>query len=159
MTMQTDRAKTAGEVFCEVIESLAFMFGEPSRKEDLPPAGSSYVQATMTFAGPFKGSLALVVPEEVAPEIAANILGVEVDDEMAREQAEDTLKEVLNVTCGHILTALAGEEPVFNLSVPEIAVTETAAWQAFLNNPDTAVFMVDDSPMLLLLSIDDRVQA
>ena len=33
--MQTEQREMIGDVFCDVFEKLAFMFGEPTPKEDL----------------------------------------------------------------------------------------------------------------------------
>ena len=73
----------------------------------------------MTYSGGMTGSISLIVPDDVCPEIAANVLGKDPDDAIVAAQSADALKEVLNVLCGNILTAVAGESPVFDLSVPE----------------------------------------
>jgi hypothetical protein len=56
------------------------------------------------------------------------------------------------VICGNVLTAIAGEGPVFDLSVPTVSNLDGQAWSARLNEPDTCVFLVDDSPVLVHLS-------
>lgn len=153
--MQTEQKELIGGVFCEVLEQLAFMFGEPADKDDLPSAGCQYVQAKMTFAGQRTGSVSLAVPDEMCLELAANILGTEPGQGLDAQQATDALKEVLNVVCGHFLTALAGEEPVVNLSVPSTSQLDTVGWTALRDDPETIPFLVDDSPVLLRLSWEE----
>ncbi len=153
--MQTERRELLSEVFCDVLEKFAFMFGEPTPKEDLPREATEYIEVRMDFVGPTQGSLVLVVPAEMCEEIAANVLGMEPEDDLVRKQALDALKEVLNVTCGHVLTSIAGEEPVFDLTIPVVAEIDATAWEEFLNDPETLSFIVDDNPTALRFSMED----
>lgn len=141
------------EVFCDVVESLAFMFGEAADEDELPASAAGYILATMSFSGPMTGRIELAVPREMRVEIAANVLGVDPDDEQAVSGADDALKELLNVTCGQVLTRLAGEEPVFDLSVPVVSDLGDVAWTAMTQAPDVAKVVVDESPALLRLAI------
>jgi CheY-specific phosphatase CheX len=152
--MQIDHKQLLSEVFCEVMEKLAFMFGEFTAKEELSQTTSDCVQARMTFTGALTGALALVVPAEMCVEVAANVLGMEPDDEFVTARATDALKEVLNVTCGRLLTALVGEKPVVDLSVPVATKLDAAGWTAFLNEPEAVGLVVDDKPVLLRLSLE-----
>ncbi len=90
----------------------------------------------------------------MCPEIAANVLGLEPDDEFVRERPGDSLKELLNVTCGNLLPALAGEEPVFDLTVPELRVITETEWESILNAPEAQQFIVDDYPVVIRCFID-----
>jgi len=143
-----------GEVFCDVLEKLAFMFGEPVSREELPEPGPENVRAAMTFSGNMSGSLALAVPADMCVEIAANVLGMDPDDEIVASRGIDALKEVLNVVCGQVLTAIAGEEPIFDLSVPSVETLDPDGWNNLLNESTTAPFLVDDRPVLLQLSLE-----
>jgi CheY-like chemotaxis protein len=49
------------------------------------------------------------------------------EDDLVRERALDSLKEMLNVTCGQLLTSFAGEGPVFDLSIPTVAELDGTA--------------------------------
>ncbi len=152
--MRSDRAELVGNAFLDVIEKLAFMFGEPVYKDEAAEAPFNAVQARMSFRGAMSGSLLLAVPSQLCPEMAANVLGTEPDEEIALERATDTLKEVLNVTCGNVLTALAGEEPVFELSIPEVSELDVAKWGTLLDDPNTLSFLVDARPVLLNLELE-----
>jgi hypothetical protein len=55
----------------------------------------------------------------------------------------DSLKELLNVTCGNILTKLFGTSPVFNLSIPVVADAGATAWREVLGTSCVAAFCVD----------------
>ncbi len=154
--MRTDQRELVSEAFRLVFEKLAFMFGEPAAKEELPQPASGCVQTEMSFRGAMNGTLALAVPAEMCTEIAANVLGMEPDDDLVAVQATDALKEVLNVTCGRVLTALAGDRPVFDMSVPVTSRLDDVGWTALLNEPETVGFLVDDNPVLLQLSLEGQ---
>jgi hypothetical protein len=147
--MKTD-PEIVKKVCCDVFEQLAFMFSEdPEEDEGVPTPAGGCVLTAMGFSGPAKGRIALAVPEDMCPEIAANVLGVDPDDELVSENAHDALKEMLNVMCGRLLTELAGEEPVFELTVPEVRAIPDETWQKLQATPGTLALLVDDSPVLL----------
>jgi chemotaxis protein CheY-P-specific phosphatase CheC len=131
------------------------MFGEIADKQELPHCLSDCLLARITFSGAAKGALVLAVPAPLCAQIAANVLGIDEDDELPPGRPADALKELLNVICGHVLTALAGEAPVFNLSVPEVSPLDEAHWTALVEAPATVGFRVDDVPVLLQLAIEE----
>ena len=147
--MQTEHAEQVSEVFCDVLEKLAFMFADLVEKEDIPGAGADFVKVEMFFDGAAKGRIAIAVPRGMCSELAANVLGLDEDDEDAGKESDDALKELLNVTCGNLLTSIAGEEPIFDLAPPEVSRIDDAEWQALLNDEGTLVFNVDENPVLL----------
>ncbi|MBI5118466.1 chemotaxis protein CheX [Candidatus Poribacteria bacterium] len=153
--METESKDIVSEVFCDVLEKLAYMFGESIPKEDFPGTGADYVQAAMTFSGPMTGKLTLAVPRAMSVEVAANVLGMEPGDELVETRSSDAIKEMLNVICGHVLTAVAGEEPVFELSAPTLEALDEANRVRMLNEEDTACFLVDDHPVLLRFSWEE----
>lgn len=154
--MQSEQRKLLCEVFCDVFEKLAFMFGEPTPSEDMPREMTEFIEVKMGFVGPTQGTLELVVPVEMCEEIAANVLGMDPEDDLVRERALDSLKEMLNVTCGHILTSTAGEGPVFDLTVPTVTEIGADAWNKLLDDPETLSFLVDDSPAALRFTMEER---
>jgi chemotaxis protein CheY-P-specific phosphatase CheC len=141
------------QVFCDVLENLAFMFGDILDEEASTPSGEA-IQAEMCFKGPIEGKLRIAVPKEMCPTIAANVLGIEPDDETSLSDASDALKELLNVTCGHVLTSLMGDEPIFDLTVPEVTQIEEEEWADLAAQSDTAAFMVEEHPVLLHLEVE-----
>ena len=137
------------DVFFQILEDLAFMFAEEPEDEEIFGTGAPYVNVSMTYNGPSTGTLSLSVPEELCPEIAANVLGLDPDDEIITAKPHDALKELLNVICGNLLTEMAGEDPVFDLSIPEVRPLDTEGWNTMRVEPTTESFSVDDYPVLL----------
>lgn len=140
-------------VFAEVLEQMAFMFADAVEADEPPSPPASPLLAHMTFRGAMAGKLSLAVTAEMCPEIAANLLGTEPEDAVDPKISRDALKELLNVTCGHVLTALAGDKPVFDLTVPQVEELPEEAWTAMATAAETAALLVDDRPVLLSIEL------
>jgi CheY-specific phosphatase CheX len=141
-------------VFSRVAEELAFMFTDTPDPDDVETAKNVFVKAHMRFKGPINGTLNMIVPESMCPQIAANVLGLDPTDEMFLQAPHDAVKELLNVTCGNLLTEMAGEDPVFDLLPPEVSILDRSAWLTIKKHPNTVLFAVDDEPVLLYLEKD-----
>ena len=132
------------------------MFGEPAEGDELPESSGEYVQAKMFFKGDISGEISITIPTEMCAEIAANVIGTELDDEVAIARGLDSLKELLNVTCGQFLTSVAGVEPVFDLSVPETLEVDSKKWDELLNDDNSLTFQVDERPVVLSLLTEEQ---
>ncbi len=143
--------ETIGRVFCEVLEKQAFMFADPAAPEEFDGADGDYLSASMGFRGEIEGNIALAVPKSLLPEIASNFLGMDAADPFVTARASDACKELLNVTCGHMLTALRGEAPVFDLSIPRLSDVDPGLLAAWARKPGTLRFSVEGSPLLLMV--------
>lgn len=141
-------------VFAKVLEKQVFLFAEDLDVSEIPDGGD-WVEARMAFHGPFGGSLSLALPREAELEIAANFLGKEADDPEVAKCAEDSIKEILNMVCGHMLTELAGEDPVFDLSIPKLHALSEADRSALAALPDVLGFDVEGRPALLRFQLMD----
>jgi CheY-specific phosphatase CheX len=134
-----------------VLQDFAFMFAEPP-EDDAPPM-EPCIAVNMQFHGPISGAALLAVPVSLASELAANVLGVDPDEGESPEVALDAVKELLNVTTGNLVTALAGEDPIFDLSIPERVPFDHATWAAQCAQPGTFVLLVEDRPLLFSVSL------
>lgn len=153
MIMSTEHEVMLARVFARVAGDLAFMFIEPQEDGFIPSPSGPCVSATIAFSGKFEGSLSIAVPTALCPVIAANVLGVEPEDESATDQLYDALTELLNVTCGNLLTALAGDEPVFDLTIPTVQSLDLRAWDELQRTPGTVGLVLEEHPVLLRLSL------
>lgn len=144
--MSNRPSEILASVACDVFEQFAFMFGEQADREDLIPFEDNHVQVEMRFSGPFSGRLCLTASPEMCIELAANMLGMEPDEV---ERPEEALKEILNVICGNLLTALAGAEPVFGLTIPEATTVEGHMLESLVDDPDTVGLSIDDYPVFI----------
>jgi CheY-specific phosphatase CheX len=151
--MAAERGDVVSQVFCDVLERFAFMFGEPAEKTGFPAPGPGCIAAVIRFFGEQSGSMTVAVTGDTCAEIAANVLGIDPDDERVADSGADALKEVLNVACGHILTELAGDKPVFDISIPETVALDGLGWTSMLASDDTVALLVDGAPILVRFSI------
>jgi CheY-specific phosphatase CheX len=150
--MLTERSTALSDVFSHVLEQAAFMFAESAEKGDLPEAHGPCHEAMMSFYGAMEGDLVLAATENTGRTIAANSMGVD-REELPDQAGQDALKELLNVTCGNLLIALAGEEPVFDLLPPVVCSIDADEWAALAANDDTVCFTVEGEPVLMHLKI------
>ena len=148
--MSGDRNETIADVITDVIERLAFMFGESADLDEMPLEIQDGLTAELTFTGHRDGSLQLMAPRLFCAELAANILGVEEED-IDDSAAEDAFGELLNILCGNLLSKLAGPEPIFDLTPPQVGPTESTQWREMLETPDALKFLVEDQPFVLRL--------
>lgn len=142
-------------VFARVLEKQAFLFADEMSLTDLPPGDDDWVEARIDFHGPFGGCLSLAMPREAELEIAANFLGKDVDDPVVAQCAEDSLKEILNVVCGHLLTALAGVDPVFDLTIPNVLPISAEDLARLVAHPESLGFDVEGNPAVLRFMVSD----
>ncbi len=151
--MVDDARTVLAEVLCEVLESFAFAFGEPTEPADCRQPNQPALQATMDVSGEVRASVALAAPVALCGEFAANVLGVDAMDQAAESNAADALRELLNVTCGRFLTALYGEEPVFDLGPPQVQKLDAEGWGELAAEVDVLAFLVDESPLLARVEV------
>jgi chemotaxis protein CheY-P-specific phosphatase CheC len=151
--MDEQLEKTLSNIAIETFEKLAFLFAFPAEEAD-PGQPDSMVTASVSFAGSFSGLLIMKVSAESLPELAANMLGVDEDEETTSDQQHDALKETLNVICGNLLPAIAGNREVFNIGPPEIVAEGETLKKSNDRNPACYVKLIlDDGPCDLFLFI------
>lgn len=153
--MDSKLTETAVTVLSDILERFGFLFADFAEKREIRPPEKDSARAEMTFSGAMNGNLALLVTDELAHELTANVMGLEPDDETIPGRVDDTVKELLNLICGHMITELAGEEQVFDLSIPEVSRVSADAWLATLGRSQTVCLQVEDRPILLEIQIED----
>jgi len=144
----------AGAIFLDISEQLAFMFGNPIDKSEVTTEGEDWSQACISFKGGVSGTLSLTVPRSLCLELAANIMGLEIEELEYDPIAKDALCELLNVVSGHVVRGLQESDGAIDLSVPnfrELTADESVALAA---HTDTICFSLDDTPVLLGLALD-----
>ncbi len=153
--MENNKDEILLDVVCEVLEKIAFMFAEPLPKEELMFDDKGLIKASMNFSGELSGSISIIIPDDMSLELASNIMGVEPDDESIKDQALDSLKEVLNVICGQFLTSFGGDEPIFDLTIPEISSSDNKNVDEMIQSPNSLGFLVDEHSVLVQVIIDN----
>lgn len=142
------------EVFPRMLEDLTFLFADPD--DSGSPSGMPHdaVKVSIAFSGDRSGDIEMGLARSLGAEMASSVLGVDPNEAKAGQIGDDALRELMNVTCGHVLTSLAGERPVFNLSIPVVERMDGDAWEALARDSDTAMFNVDGRPVHVRLRFD-----
>lgn len=147
--MSEQACKTLETVFPEILQQAAFAFGELSVPAELPFPENGLL-GRIQFGGTSRGTVELAVPSELAGELAANALGLEPGDELVPEHAHDALRELLNIVCGNLLSAWAGENAVFDLTQPEVEPLTVDAWNTLASAEGVRAFLVDGMHSVML---------
>ena len=135
--------------FLTIVEQLTFMFGEPSDKSAVLEDDVDYIVAQMDFTGDVKGTLSLAVPADCVVEIAANILGLDPGETEVASMVSDSLGEMLNVICGHVMVAIAGKSADFRLGAPVIGPATPELLADAVHSEDWMGFLLEDNVVLL----------
>jgi hypothetical protein len=139
-----------------VLEQFAFAFCELTPKEELETEETDFVHSSLSFDGPCSGELSITMPAELCAEIAGNILGMDSSDDDITDYAQDSLKELLNVYVGNVLTGLYGEDALFIFGTPEIMRFDESGWQEKIEDPNTIGVLVEDTPALLRFMVNEK---
>ncbi len=138
-------------VFTNIIETQAFMFSDVV--ETLDSDADKYIKTVIEFKGKVNGNITFVTTYEMGNELATNMLGLDFDEEPGELDIIDSLKELLNVTCGNFVTKLEGTDSVFNLSIPENFELNKNQWEDIVKDDDTIKFAVDDYPFIVIVRL------
>lgn len=154
--MTQDTTIELAEAVENVLDVQAFMFAENADLDELDPPEESCLHSSISFEGETCGRIDLIFPQELCVELAANVLGIEAEEVDDDEDAEDALKELLNVICGQFLTRHFGSEPVFHLTIPQVESLELETWEEWKGRAGTTGFEVDFSPVLVHLMLEEN---
>lgn len=144
--------ETLTRILENVMEELAFMFGGPASKDEISTEEDKFLHINMGFKGQWSGKLGIAIPAGLGTIIASNILGIDEDEDEAEGKSVDALKEFLNTVCGQFLTVFYGEEPVFDLTVPDVSEIDGTGWEEFLNHPESIIMTVEEIPLITYIS-------
>ena len=142
MPTETNDTGLFVEAISNVLENMAFIFTEELPAEEMSIKPGEFLAAEMTFNGPNRGRVSLLVQYPFCTVLAVNMLGTD-ESEVTEAKAFDALKEVLNMACGQFLTSRFGSEPVFDLTVPEIRNVEAAKLNHRLLRPNSGILEAD----------------
>jgi len=144
-------AETLAEVAAQVLEEAAFIFTEPM--ESAPPTDPT-LQGSLDFNGSDGGQLLMFAPPDFGIKLAANLLGVDPDDEMVSTHAADAMGEMLNILSGVLLERWHGPQASCQLGVPQVTtVTAQLALAATQKATCCVSLMADDEHPIQLAVI------
>ena len=118
----------------ETLGKLAFIFAfaDVERVNDGP---SPAVAGRVDFNGYFSGYLMMRISQGAVGELAANMLGLDDDCEISDAEQQDAFKEMLNVICGNLLPAIAGDQMEFLIGSPMVLSEDDARMELSQKDP------------------------
>jgi hypothetical protein len=144
------------EALVQAMETMAFTTPTWADASLFPAADSLLV--SMPFSGPVSGAVEMVASDTVGAELAANILAIAPNDPAAKGHARDTLKELLNVTCGLLLPKLVESQSTnrpFKIALPRLEDFDgPARWQNFVATGEPCVLNVNGELIALRVKRD-----
>lgn len=130
----------------EVLETMFFMpLEEAEIKMDsalLQTPLNKLACARLIFQGPFSGEVIFLLPHTLAYSLTADFMGQD-PNETGPEDMEGTLKELLNMICGKMLS-LYDSKAVFKLGIPE-KINLAEPLHNFLNTENDAINLIFDT--------------
>ncbi len=117
--MNKTASPTLPKIFSDILSNMAFIFIANADEEEAQSANYT-LQTRIFYFGACKGVLQLRCDGRFAALLAGNLLGVDAADSSAEQKRLDALKELMNVVCGNLVTALYGTEALFDLSIPVV---------------------------------------
>ena len=138
----------------EALETMAFMMVMPPEEE--LPAPEQSIRVDMSFTGPVRGKVELMADLDFTWNLAANVMGLDPDEEEAKLKGTDAFKELVNTVCGVLLPKLASSpKDIFDVSIPQAQTFDTADdWSKFITQSNATILDVDCQPMAVKLTID-----
>jgi hypothetical protein len=144
----SDITSILDQALSDILEKSAFMFSEKADGPKPDFGDEPCACVSIRFDGPVHGILHLTAPNSFGLQVAANTLG-EDPSTIPTDQAADAMKELLNVICGRFLELYSGTCAIYNLSIPTLTTMTPAEVLVLARSPGSAVFMVDETPVLV----------
>jgi CheY-specific phosphatase CheX len=98
-----------------IFEELGFMMPQSDNGQELP---INSLCACVSFDGPFKGCLLVLLSPEALSMLSSNMLGRSYSQDEMVEQ--DALREIANVICGNSLPTIFEVKEPFRMESPKI---------------------------------------
>lgn len=106
-----------GSMVAELLESAVFVFAEDI--ESTPWDAVELWSAQLELEEKEKYQLALCVPKELGLTLAANLLGLEPDEEDAKQSLCDAVGEMANMLAGTLAIELFGQDVLCRIGTPK----------------------------------------
>jgi len=149
---QDEQAAHVDAVIGPVLEVFAFAFPEPIETADAAVPEGEILCANITFNGAVGGTMTILAPECLCGELAANILGLDAEDDDARVRGADTLGEIANIAAGHIATRIEPNEQT-DLHPPIVSSATAEEWGRIAGLASARTYLVEGRPFVVSLAL------
>lgn len=112
-----------GELAIEALERTAFVVAELADEDFIDDLPEAEWFTRIEYSGPQSGAVFLSGSTGFLLELAASLLGVDVDDVTAESEGLDALREMTNIIGGSVVTAIGGEHCELSLGLPGVVAS------------------------------------
>jgi len=131
------------DVTKQVFEEAAFVFLEMN--DEIEDWEEDMVQVIMSFQSPeSEGRMVLSASNEFTIELAANMLGMDEDDETVLDKGKAAIGEILNMICGVMMERLYGDEVICKLGLPETQDFEVDQFEEFKQTAESYISLAEE---------------
>jgi CheY-specific phosphatase CheX len=111
----------AMKVIINILNECSYIFADPVSEEEIPPLNELNLKGVfLEYSGHKSGHVSLLANDEFLKYAAANMLGIDENSNDAIEKGFDSIKEILNMVVGNLLTEIYGCDPVFDIGIPRV---------------------------------------
>lgn len=144
-------------VLIQVLEQTAFLFAD--RIDDLDDVALhtiDFISVSLDYSGARSGGAVLILPVSLCDEICTNMLGTSDTTSLSEDSRIDAAKELANIVVGQMLTEVFGTAEVFSQTPPMVKPITMEELLALIQSGLYALSVVDDSPVILILTDFER---
>ena len=116
--MNEINATTLADLTIDALERTAFVVAEPAEEEFMDDLAECEWGANIKYSGPQVGQVYLSASTGFILELAASILGTDVDEVTVEIEGQDALREMSNIVGGSIVSELGGDRCELSLGLP-----------------------------------------
>ncbi|MBN1818336.1 MAG: chemotaxis protein CheX [Sedimentisphaerales bacterium] len=148
----TDTNGIVTEALSLALEKMAFL--DVSPWEESIPISEPILIGKIGFTGPICGTLQIAAGGKFAALLADNMGVLE---QANKEQCNDAMQELVNVTTGLVLPMLLTESTdVFDVTVPHVSSLQgVREWTQWTQRDDTVLVHVDNHPIAVRLTLTE----
>lgn len=146
---QEQRTATLTTVFSEVLADLAFMFSDDDLNAN-PAIADAWLETEIRYDGPQCGTLRFWCTRGFSEQLAANLLGSDPDEGQLESEANDAVKEFMNIVCGQFITATHGTEDIFDLTIPSLREVDALPQLSDQPKLSSTTLFVEGQPVMLV---------
>lgn len=145
--LEVNTTTKLGTVVSRILGDFAFMIvGE--ELPEIPPA-PEWFRAEVTYRGPLNGAIHCWCTRPFASELSGNLMGLDPSSPDAAAEAQDSIREFMNILCGNLVTERYGSEAVFDLSIPTVEESLTPPEPSGAPAHDTCMLEVNGAPVIV----------
>ncbi len=140
----------------QTLENMAFMeVMQPGEQTDDLPA-EDLVWTSLLIHDPVQGEVRLAMPSSLLKKLTGNVFAMP-EEEVATEQMNDIINELLNTIAGLFMTNLLSDDQEYQLGLPELGTNDlpdsdadTVVWKLMTSDEDPfRIFAVGTSLLAL----------